>query len=243
MKRYFILTLFLIAALPSLLAQAGEVVEPIVDQPVEKQRYFNIGVTGGLDRNYHIIDMSYMGDYRYSKYAEGSSYGVQFGFTPLSWLSLRVEGVILQKNYNRSHVIGGTTTSLPDTTCNKYVNVPVMLMLNVGKKIRLHAYGGGYWGRWLESRRTGVTYGMNGPVSYSEEVDFDSPESQVRDNRTDIGLVWGGGISGMIKKRFEVGIEARWYYGLKDIQNDYMAQLNPRYNTTVVLQGGVSYWF
>ena len=84
---------------------------------------------------------------------------------------------------------------------------------------------------------------MYGLVSYDEVVDFDSPESHVRDNRTDIGFVWGGGLSGIVAKRIEIGIEARWYYGIYDIQQQYMAQLNPRYNTTFVVQGGVSYWF
>ena len=243
MKKHIILLLSLLASATVLQAQNAETLVPQEGQAAEKHLYWSVGVTGGLDRNYHIVDMSYMNDFRYAKYAEGSSYGLQLGFTPVNWLTLRVDGVMLQKNYLRSHVIGGTTTSLPDTTYNKYVNVPVVLMLNVGKTVRLHAFGGGYWGRWLESRRTGITYGMNGLQSYSEEVDFDSPESQVRDNRTDIGFVWGVGLSSVIKKRIEVGVEARWYYGVKDIQNDYMAHLNPRYNTTFVLQGGLGFWF
>lgn len=171
------------------------------------------------------------------------SYGLQLSFSPLRWLSLRVEGVMLEKNYYRDHVIGGTATSLPDTTINQYVNVPAVLMLNVGKKVRLHAFGGGYWGKWLTSARKGVTYAMNGLVTYEEDLDFESAESQVRDNRSDFGLVWGGGISTVIKRHLEIGVEAKWFYGLNDVQKPYMAQLNPRYNTTVVFQGGLSYWF
>ena len=233
----------LLAACVPMWAQEVEVPAQLEEPTVERNRHWSVGVTGGLDRNYHFVDMSYMNEYHYSKYAEGNSYGVQIGFSPLNWLTLRVDGVVLQKNYYRDHVVGGTNMSLPDTTYNKYVNVPVMLMLNVGKTVRLHAFGGGYWGYWLESSRKGVTQSMNGLVTYSEVVDFDSPESQVRDNRTDVGLVWGCGLSGVIMKRIEVGVEARWYYGLYDIQKDYMAHLNPRYNTTFVIQGGVSYWF
>ena len=243
MKRRIFLLLLLLATAAQVWAQGVEVTEPTGEQTAERHRYFSVGVTGGLDRNYHIIDMSYMNEYNYSPFAEGTSYGLQLAYTPLNWLTFRVDGVVLEKNYYRDHVVGGTTMSLPDTTYNKYLNVPVVMMLNVGKTVRLHAFGGVYWGLWLESRRKGITQSMNGLVAYEEEVDFDSPESQVRDNRTDIGLVWGGGLSGVIIKRIEIGVEARWYYGLYDIQKDYMAHLNPRYNTTFVLQGGISYWF
>ena len=243
MKRRIFLLLSLLATAAQVCAQDVEVTEPTGEQTAERHRYISVGVTGGLDRNYHIIDMSYMNEYNYSPFAEGTIYGLQLACSPFNWLTFRVDGVVLEKNYYRDHVVGGTTMSLPDTTYNKYLNVPVVMMLNVGKTVRLHAFGGGYWGLWLESRRKGVTQSMNGLVAYEEEVDFDSPESQVRDNRTDIGLVWGGGISGVIMKRIEVGVEARWYYGLYDIQKDYMAHLNPRYNTTFVLQGGISYWF
>lgn len=243
MKKRIILLFTLLTATVVLSAQSVEAVEPGAGQPAEKHLFWSFGVTGGLDRNYHIVNMSYMNDYHYAKFAEGNSYGLQLGFTPLRWLTLRVDGVMIQKNYYRDHVIAGMNASLPDTTTNQYLNVPMVLMLNVGKVVRLHAFGGGYWGKWLKSTRKGIAHGMNGQSSYEEEVDFESPESQVRDNRTDIGLVWGGSLSGVIKKHIEVSVEARWYYGLYDIQKDYMTHLNPRYNTTFVLQGGLSYWF
>ena len=240
MNKQTLLLLTLLFVAPILCAQQTDT---LISLPPASSYHslWSVGLTAGLGRNYHVVDMSYMTDYRYSKYAPGSSFGLQLGFSPLRWLTLRVDGVMLQKNYQRSHVIGGTTISLPDTTRNTYINLPVLLMFNVGKVVRLHAYGGGYWGRWLASRRTGTTYGMNGLVSYDEQLDFDSPESQLRDNRSDVGFVWGGGISGIIKQKIEVGVEARWYYGLYDIQKDYMSHPNPRYNTTFVLQGGISY--
>lgn len=242
MKKTFFLLITLLLAAGQLVAQEVETAILDSSSSIQKQRHWSFGVTGGLDRNYHIVDMSYMSEYRYTRFAEGGSFGVQIGYTPVRWLTLRVDGVMLQKNYYRSHRIGSTDMSLPDTTINQYVNVPVVLMLNVGKVVRLHAFGGGYWGQWLKSTRRGVSYGMNGLVSYESEVDFESAESLERDNRTDVGLVWGVGLSGIIKSRFELGVEAKWYYGLYDIQKDYMAHLNPRYNTTFVIQGGVSVW-
>lgn len=210
---------------------------------MEKPLHWNIGLVGGIDRNYHIVNMSYMNDYAYSKYAEGYSFGLQIGYTPAKWLTLRLDGVLIQKNYYRDHVIVSSSLSYPDTTYNMYFNVPFVMQLNVGKTVRLHAFGGGYVGYLLSRDRSGATQGMNGLVAYTESVDLDTQESQTRDNRLDAGFVYGAGLSTVILKRFEIGVEVRWYYGVLDIQKDYMAHLNPRYNTTFVMQGGLSYWF
>jgi hypothetical protein len=85
-----------------------------------------------------------------------------------------------------------------------------------------------------------VTYSFSNDREYTfdEDVEFNDK----RDNRIDKGFTWGAGISGWIKGRIEVGAEVRWYYGIEDIQKPYMRNLNPRYNTTFAIQGGVSYW-
>lgn len=211
--------------------------------PTNEDAHFSIGVLGGLDRNYHSIDMSYMDDYKYSPYAPGVTYGLQLGVSPWKWLTLRVDGVMVEKNIFRDHVISGSNASYPDTTDNLYVNVPMVLMLNVGKTVRLHAFGGAYLGYWLKSHRKGVSQSVFGSPEYDTDVDFDSPESQVRDNRNDRGFTWGAGLSVILKKHYEIGAEVRWYYGTEDIQKPYMTNLNPRYNTTFVMQGGISYLF
>lgn len=205
--------------------------------------HFSVGVLGGFDRNYHIVDMAYMADYKYSKYAPGMSYGLSLGFSPWKWLTLRVDGMMVDKNYYRDHVVNQNNTSYPDTTLNRYLNVPMVVMLNVGNTVRLHAFGGGYVGYWLSSHRIGRSMGVMGNPSYDADVDFSSPESQMRDNRNDLGLTWGGGLSFVVKRHFEIGAEVRWYYGMQDIQKPYMTNLNPRYNTTFVIQGGVNYLF
>ena len=46
----------------------------------------------------------------------------------------------------------------------------------------------------------------------------------------------------MILGKIEVGAEIRWYYSITDIQKPYMTNLNPRYNTAVAFQAGLSYW-
>ena len=213
------------------------------EQTGERLRHWSVGLVYGLDRNYHIADMSYMNEYSYSKYAPGYIFGLQFGYTPMKWLTVRLDGVLTEKNCYRDHVIASISSSYPDTTVNRYFNLPLVMQLNVGRLVQLHAFGGGYVGYLLSRTRTGITSGMNGSHYYSEVVDLESPESMKRDNRLDAGLVYGVGLSTVVKKMLEIGVEVCWYYGVLDTQKDYMAHLNPHYNTTFVMQGGLSYRF
>jgi len=43
-------------------------------------------------------------------------------------------------------------------------------------------------------------------------------------------------------KKIDVSVDMHWYYGLTDVQKNYMTNLNPRYNTTRAIQVGISYW-
>ena len=239
MKKHLLILVTLFAVGVAARAQETTPTEP----RAEKTRHWNIGLVGGPDRNYHIADMSYMNEYSYSKYAPGRSFGLQLGYSPVKWLTVRVDGVLTEKNVYRSHVIAQSNLSLPDTTISNYFNLPIVLQLNVGRLVQLHVFGGGYVGRLLARGRIGLTQGMNYIYYYSEMVDLDSPESVKRDNRDDAGFVYGAGLSTVIAKRFEIGMEVRWYYGVLDTQKDYMAHLNPHYNTTFVMQGGLSYRF
>lgn len=242
-QRHLIILLALTLALPAAL-EAQENAAQETSEPSEAARtpHFSIGVLGGMDRNYHIVDMSYMTDYSYSPYAPGRTLGLQLGYSPWKWLTLRLDGVMLDKNYYREHMMTGSGGSYPDTTTNRYVNVPLVVMLNVGNRVRLHAFGGVYGGYWLSSHRKGRTMAVFGSPEYDEEVDLGSEESREKFNRKDVGLAYGAGLSGVIAKRLEIGVEARWYYGIYDIQKEYMTNLNPRYNTTFVLQAGLSVW-
>lgn len=239
MKKHLLLLVTLFAVAVAARAQEAGPTEP----RVEKTRYWVIGLVGGPDRNYHIADMSYMNDYSYSKYAPGRSFGLQLGYSPVKWLTVRLDGVLTEKNVYRSHVVAQSNLSLPDTTISSYFNLPLVLQLNVGRLVQFHVFGGGYVGHLLARGRKGLTQGMNYIYYYSEMVDLESPESVKRDNRDDAGFVYGAGLSTVIAKMFEIGVEVRWYYGVLDTQKDYMAHLNPHYNTTFVMQGGLSYRF
>ncbi len=207
-----------------------------------RTRHFSFGIAAGIDRNYHIIDMSYMSDMKYDKYRTGAVYGVKIGYAPLKWLSFHLGAMMIQKNYHMDHVFTyyNLRYSLPTTTTNDYINIPLEMKLSVGRKVKVHAFGGVYGGYWLKSHREGVTYSFSDDREYTFDEDVEFNDN--RDNRIDKGFTWGAGISAMIIGRIELGAELRWYYGIDDIQKPYMRNLNPRYNTTIAIQGCVSYW-
>ena len=239
MKKHLLLLLTLLTVAGA--AKAQEATTDSAASPKERTRHFALGVLGGMDRNYHTVDMAYMTEFKYDKYSPGYTFGIQATYAPLKWFSLRTDVVMVQKNYHMDHVLPQQRINTNTTTENNYLNVPVTLRLSLGRAFRVHVFGGGYVGYWLSSRRYGVSYSM----SHEEDADkFDEvrPFNEVRDNRFDAGLVYGAGISGIIIKKIEVGAEVRWFYGLTDIQNNYMRHQSPRYNTTFVIQGGVSYW-
>ena len=160
-----------------------------VAQPPKRLRHWAFGITAGLDRNYHSVDMVYMTDMRFDKFKTGTVYGVRIGYAPLKWLSFNTGAVMIQKNYHMNHVFEyyNLRYSLFTTTTNNYINVPLEVKFTVGRAVKLHLFGGGF-------------------------------------------------------DRIEVGAELRWYYSTTDIQKPYMTNLNPRYNTAVAAQFGISYW-
>ncbi len=215
--------------------------EPAADSS-PRVRHWVFGLNAGLDRNYHSVDMVYMTDMRFDKYREGSVFGFRIGYAPTKWLSINTGAVLIQKNYHMDHVFQyyNLRYSLPTTTTNQYVNVPLELRLSVGNTVKIHAFGGVFGGYWLSSHRSGTTYSFSNDRNY--EFDEDWEFNDKRDNRLETGFTWGAGISGMIIGRIEVGADIRWYYSTSDIQKPYMVNLNPRYNTAFAIQAGVSYW-
>lgn len=209
--------------------------------------HWSLGLVGGMDRNYHQVNMSYMSDIKYDTYITGATFGIQATYNPWKWIGLRLDMVLIEKNYHMDHVsrMGQSVYAVTETTTeNLYFNAPLMLDLSFGRRVRIHLNGGGYVGYWLSSHREGSSYSMTHMMYGTNDADYFSEDvtfSEVRDNRLDAGFVWGAGLTVDVWKGLKVGAEVRWYYGVLDIQNDYMRNLNPRYNTTMAIQGGVTW--
>ena len=216
--------------------------------PSARATHWTLGFVGGVDRNYHQVDMSYMKDIIYDKFTTGSTLGLRASYNPWKWLGLRADVVLIEKNYHMDHVTRLSSTDqiiTQTTTENLYFNAPLMLDLSFGRRVRVHLNGGGYVGYWLFSHRSGKSYSLtyyslDGNES-ANEFDEDVPFNETRDNRLDAGFTWGGGLSVNIWKGLNVNAEVRYYYGVLDIQNDYMRNLNPRYNTTIAYQGSITW--
>ena len=186
--------------------------------------------------------MSYMKGYAYDDYTNGYTAGARASFQLFQWLGFRTDVVLIQKNIHYVHTVRNSAYSFSTNEMMEctYVNMPLLVDLSIGGRVKLHGFAGGYAGYWLKAHRSGESYPLmksNSNTAFDEDWQF----NDTRDNRYDAGFVWGGGASAVLFKKFELFAEVRWYYGVLDIQKDYMRHLNPRYNTTMVIQGGVGY--
>ena len=79
------LLLVWLAAVPVVLSAQEEV------QAEPRTRHFSFGITAGMDRNYHSVDMVYMSDMKFDKFRTGTVFGLRLGYAPLKWLSITEE--------------------------------------------------------------------------------------------------------------------------------------------------------
>ena len=210
-------------------------------KPIAK---WNVGAFGGFSKNHHDINVWYASDMKYSDMS-GYSYGLTGSYHFTGWLSLRADAAMVQKNYRLDRDNHAVSYMYSEYT-NDYLSLPVTAVVSLGRTVRLCGFFGGYVGYWLLGHRVGVSTsvggigdGDNDANSFDQEYEFD----EMRDNRFDAGLVYGAGLRCALFRKIDLSAELRWYYGLTDIQKDYMLFMNHRYNTTRVLQFGASYWF
>ena len=205
---------------------------------------WTFGLSGGWDENTPVITMpTYADKLQYLKNS-GSTFGITAKYAFTKWLYGRADVMWVQKNYKMNRIAEGTSSAiLNGEYTNNYLSVPVMAMVSFGYDFRIFAYFGVYMGYWNSGHRKGNSFSMNyllyGDLSsteYDEGWGFDN----TRDNRFDGGLVFGGGVAYTFLQHYEVSAEARYYYGLTDVQKDYMANRIPHYNSTLAVQFGAA---
>jgi hypothetical protein len=181
--------------------------------------------------------------------AGGFSVSVPMRLQIFKWLAFQLECSYIQKNYkwtrdNTQPQYEDFSQSYDNIT-NSFLDFPMMVNLAVGwPTIGLSVFAniGGYVGYWLTSRRQGRQvsllpqsyYTSDNPASYGVDGNKDFSDA---DNRLDGGLLFGAGLRWDIKA-FSITAEARYYYGLTDLQARYSPGFIPNVNNTWQFQIG-----
>lgn len=206
---------------------------------------FEIGVSGGYVNNYVHTSAGYRAFTEYRQYG-GFTAGLVLQYRFNDWLAIQADPSYILKSYElrRDHFFAG----IYQYNLNGYLQLPVMAHFSFGgEKWRGFVNAGGYGAYWISGRVQGAMDNVFSsapdiPASqqtsdyyrYDEKYTFDSR----RDRRMEWGLVAGGGVEYLLKERFRLFVEARYYYGLTDQQKNYMIDQVPRYNDSYVLQAG-----
>ncbi len=204
---------------------------------------WSVGVQAGVTYNSLHTDSGYAYDRHYSP-ALGYTVGIPVRYDFRDWFGLQAEATMVYRGYaiDRSWVYWPIYYNYH----NLYLDVPVFARFSFGgRRLRGYALAGAYVGAWLRSEVYGhqsrsfdtAETNVEGGYDFEETVPFDSR----RDNRFDAGLAAGIGISYAFNAKFSIFAEARYYYGLTDMQKDYMKNRMPRYNNTLAVQIGG--WF
>ncbi len=203
---------------------------------------WEVGIAGGYVHN----TLSTSSGYYYNRqYLPGNSFSasipVYYHFRN-GWFALATELSYLEKNY-RMEYYGNTFSKFEyEDVKNSYLQIPVMANFSFGgKRLRGFTNAGVYLGAWLNSHVKGrVQHTFSGDYyEYDEPLEFDSR----RDNRFEYGLLFSLGLRFQCTKSIGIFAEARYLYGLSDLQKDYMLEQYPRYNTSIQAQLGITYKF
>lgn len=201
---------------------------------------WSVGAGIGLNINVPDVETAYMTNVAYIP-SFGLGANLSVAYQPYKWLAVRSGIHFIPKNYAYHHSITVENENAIlgcNSNCN-YLDVPVMADFSIGGKVRWHLFLGGYVGFWLNGSRNGVAIPLgnrNNDGSYAEDYVFNS----TRDNRFDAGIIFGTGLGIACSRVVDINIDLLNLYGLTDVQKNYMMQLNPHYNTTFVLQAGVT---
>lgn len=204
---------------------------------------WSVGVQAGATYNTLHSDNSYAYDRHYSP-GLAFTVGIPVRYDFRDWFGVQAEATMIYRGYSiqRSWIYWPIDYNYQ----NLFLDVPVFARFSFGgRRLRGYVLAGAYVGAWLHSQVYGhqdryfdtAETNVEGGYDFDETVTFDSR----RDNRFDAGLAGGIGISYAFNNKFSIFAEARYYYGLTDMQKNYMKNRMPRYNNTLAVQIGG--WF
>ena len=194
---------------------------------------FEMGFAGGAAYN-QLYTQSIRSQEKYEpEISFSASFPMQCFLT--NWLAIGWDFSCLQKNYRWNY-----KNFARETTENTYMQLPVMLRFRPLKIKQFNTFisVGGFAAYNIYRKVNGIVfnvYDMENYHTYNEKSKFDNR----RDQRFELGLSAGISTDYLIKNKCRIFVEARYYYGLTDLQQkDYMLHQIPRYNDTYLLQMG-----
>lgn len=216
---------------------------------------FSVGVQAGYNQNYLLTNASSLVSTEY-KTLPGFAVSVPVMYSITDWFSVKATPGFMQKNYQMQRT--GFYQGVYQNNTNGYVQLPLMGHFSFGgESLRGYVDLGGYAGYWMSAQikgtmpnilkqpaYTGATGGNQQPnnvfdeytaYNYNEKYQFNT----TKDNRIELGVLAGAGLSYQLNDAYQVFGEATYYNGLTDLQKKYETGQIPRYNQTYVFSVGV----
>ena len=172
----------------------------------------------------------------------GFDIGVNARYTVNSWLAVRADLALMQRNHLLQRQLNYISPVYTDHI-NTYLMLPVMADFSFGgTQLRGHLYTGAFCGYWLSQHVKGMTYFMT-----DYEVFF-NPQDEKRaftteDRRFNAGLACGLGLSYGLTGCLDLNLDALYYYDLLSHHKGYPHLEDYRYLNTASLTFGVTYKF
>lgn len=233
----------------------GEVVPPMKENSYSK---ISIGLEIGYNENFLLTNVSDLISTEYTS-KSGSSIGVPIVYTANDWFSIEANPSLIEKNYSMKRT--GYYTGVYRDTKNTYLQVPLIGQFSFGgKKLKGYLDLGVYAAYWSNSQITGAMpnilnqpqYGtyINNSNTFSSTIfqdynayNYDQPYqfNSTVDNRLELGVIIGGGLSYQIRENGKIFIETKYFDATTDQQKNYQQGLVPKYNETYTFSVGYLY--
>ena len=233
-------------------SQAQVASEEIVNygkKPISLQSDFNVKWSIGMKMgpNWTSISQSNFGriDETYSPLM-GMDGGLQARYAFTDWLAIRADLSLMCRFYRMDRNL-----NYLDPVYTKYSNDYLMLPLMAdfsfgGKKLRGHAFCGGFGAYWVNARMEGKTYWMTDYYVYFDDFK-ESREFYSEDQRFIAGAVGGLGLSYVFlsipEMDMAINLDALYYYDLVSHHKGYAHLSDPRYLNTLSLTLGLAFIF
>ncbi len=215
-----------------------------------------VGLEAGGTKNYLNTDVSNLVSTEYNP-AYGFNIGIPVLYKINDWLAFQADPNYIQKNYRfaRTDFFQGVYQN----NTNTYIQLPLMAHLSFGgQQLKGFLNLGGYGGYWLSAHVKGTTPNILNEPAYTNTVSNSQPNNvfdeftpynydekyefnDTKDNRIELGLLAGVGMSYEMNKKYLFFGEARYYQSMTDQQKNYQLNLVPRYNETVAISLGCLY--